>query len=276
MNMELIGAQLKKIRLEKGLSLEEVQKKTKIHLNILQAIEEDNYINLNPVYVKGFLKIYCKFLGVDYNSLLSQSTVFTKVPQGDVISSGEKSASFLKEKPVVLAPSAPIKILMFILKIAVALIIIFAFISFGKFFLSKVSHLVTSVKTSIKSPVKKDKPEGKPVKTDKERARNQTLKKKLAESKSHKIQMSPSGIRLGISAKEDCWIKLSVDGKVIFQSVLKKGRTESWQAKDRIEFSLGNAGGVVLEVNGTIMPPLGRKGQAVNNVVLNKDGLKAE
>src|SRR4030042_228331 len=63
--MESTGGTLKKIRLEKGLSLEEVHKKTKLHLNILRAIEEDSLLDFNPVYVKGFLKIYCNFLGVD-------------------------------------------------------------------------------------------------------------------------------------------------------------------------------------------------------------------
>src|SRR3989338_7892361 len=63
--MESAGAKLKSARLQKGLSLEEAHKKTKIHLNILKAIEEDSLINFSPVYIKGFLKIYCKFLGVD-------------------------------------------------------------------------------------------------------------------------------------------------------------------------------------------------------------------
>ncbi|MCX5703471.1 MAG: helix-turn-helix domain-containing protein, partial [Candidatus Omnitrophica bacterium] len=63
--MEYTGAGLKKIRLERGISLEEVQKKTKIHLNILKAIEGDSLTDLSPVYLKGFLKIYCKFLGLD-------------------------------------------------------------------------------------------------------------------------------------------------------------------------------------------------------------------
>lgn len=63
--MESAGARLKKLRLERGFDLEEVQKKTKIHLNILRSIEEDNFINISPVYLKGFLKLYCQFLGVD-------------------------------------------------------------------------------------------------------------------------------------------------------------------------------------------------------------------
>jgi len=45
--MESNGQRLKKLRLEKGLSLEEVQKKTKVHFNILKAIEGDSISNLS-------------------------------------------------------------------------------------------------------------------------------------------------------------------------------------------------------------------------------------
>ena len=60
--MESIGARLKKIRLEKGLTLEDAHKQTRIHLNILKAIEEDSLINISPIYIRGFLKNYFKFL----------------------------------------------------------------------------------------------------------------------------------------------------------------------------------------------------------------------
>ncbi|MBI3991561.1 MAG: helix-turn-helix domain-containing protein, partial [Candidatus Omnitrophica bacterium] len=69
--MESTGTKLKNLRLQKGLSLEDVHKKTKIHLNILKAIEEDSLVNFSPVYIKGFLKIYCKSLGVDPRDCIS-------------------------------------------------------------------------------------------------------------------------------------------------------------------------------------------------------------
>jgi cytoskeletal protein RodZ len=65
MNIELIGERLKKIRQEKGLTLEDLHKKTKVHLNILKAIEGEALTNLSPIYLKGFIKIYCKALGLE-------------------------------------------------------------------------------------------------------------------------------------------------------------------------------------------------------------------
>ncbi|MCX5703554.1 MAG: DUF4115 domain-containing protein, partial [Candidatus Omnitrophica bacterium] len=82
-----------------------------------------------------------------------------------------------------------------------------------------------------------------------------------------------SGIRLGVRARENCWISLKVDGHLVFQRVLEKGRFESWQAKDKIEFSLSNAAAVELEVNGQLFSNLGRRGQPRKNILITKEGL---
>ena len=60
---------------------------------------------------------------------------------------------------------------------------------------------------------------------------------------------------------------------MVFQRVLERNRFESWQAKEKIEFSLGNAGAVELEINGKIFSNLGRKGQTLKNIIITKEGL---
>jgi cytoskeletal protein RodZ len=64
--MESLGKYLKAERELRNLSLEETAKFTKIRKQFLKAIEEDRYELLPPaVYVKGFLTIYAKYLGLD-------------------------------------------------------------------------------------------------------------------------------------------------------------------------------------------------------------------
>ncbi len=62
----LCGAFLKKMRQEKGWSLEKVSDETKILLSILKNLENDEYENLPPpVYLKGMIKKYANFLKLD-------------------------------------------------------------------------------------------------------------------------------------------------------------------------------------------------------------------
>jgi len=93
-------AELKKIRLAKGIRLEEVHKKTKIHINILKAIEGDGLTNLNPVYLKGFIKIYCNFLGVDPKEYSLEPPKERKPqPEPSVVPAKEKGKPQQKPKP---------------------------------------------------------------------------------------------------------------------------------------------------------------------------------
>ena len=74
---ETIGARLKKVRNEKGLSLEEVYSKTRIHTRVLEAIEENRAEEvLSRVYIKSFLKEYTRCLGLDWDEL--EKTFLTK------------------------------------------------------------------------------------------------------------------------------------------------------------------------------------------------------
>lgn len=65
------GAFLKKMRQEKGWTLEKVSEETKILLAGLKALENDEYKNLPPpVYLKGMIEKYADFLKLDKEKVL--------------------------------------------------------------------------------------------------------------------------------------------------------------------------------------------------------------
>jgi cytoskeletal protein RodZ len=263
--MELVGAKLKKIRLEKGFSLEEINKKTKIHLNVLKAIEEGSVGDLNPVYLRSFIKIYCKFLGVDYKDFIADyrfphtSVKYTPAP------------NVQSDKPVSFIPSASTKMgslrsyrkikLSTVIIIVAAVLFLFGVFSLGKFIASRRGK--TPPKRASASRIA-------PVKTG-------------SEARFQKPQIIPTGsagsiagVKLTISAREDCWIKVKSDGKLLYYGILKKGRFDSWQAKGKINLYLSNAGAVDLNVNGQVITSLGRKNQTIGDIVITKEGLSVQ
>lgn len=70
--MNSVGEILKDKRLSKKITLEEVEKITKIKKKFLIAIEENDFKNL-PTYTftRGFLKNYCDFLNLPTNDLIA-------------------------------------------------------------------------------------------------------------------------------------------------------------------------------------------------------------
>lgn len=66
-----IGTTLRDARLERGLSIDEVARATRISSRFLVALEEDDYDELPaPVYVRGFLRLYAEQVGLDAEALI--------------------------------------------------------------------------------------------------------------------------------------------------------------------------------------------------------------
>jgi cytoskeleton protein RodZ len=61
-----IGNSLREARLRKGLDFPELELGTKIRAKYLRALEDENFDQLPaPTYVKGFLRTYADYLGLD-------------------------------------------------------------------------------------------------------------------------------------------------------------------------------------------------------------------
>ncbi|MFL5943778.1 MAG: helix-turn-helix domain-containing protein [Gaiellaceae bacterium] len=84
-----IGGSLREARLKRGLSSADVQKAIRIRDRYLQALEEERWELLpGDAYVKGFLRTYADYLGLDgslyvdeYNSRYARHDEPTLVPQ---------------------------------------------------------------------------------------------------------------------------------------------------------------------------------------------------
>jgi len=259
--MREIGEKLKKARLEKGLSLEDVQKETKVHLNILKAIEGDGLTNLSPVYLRAFIKIYSKFLGFNPQEFIPDH----KELQQAVSQPAEKTplrASELKASSIkfnsIKPPRLFIKISIYII---VGLLIFAGLFNLGKFISSRRKAVVreTNISQSLAA-----------VETKRQKSKVYSVSGK---SISPFAQKETSGVRLAIIAKENCMVTLKVDGRIYFQGVLIKGRSESWKAKEKMELSLSNAGAVELIVNSQHFTNIGKRKQKLNNILINKEGL---
>ncbi len=85
-----IGAILKKEREARGISLEMVHDATKIPMDALRAIEEGYTIRtLSSFYLKGFLKIYAKYLNVDISDMLGSRESLNYIKEHSSLSSEE-------------------------------------------------------------------------------------------------------------------------------------------------------------------------------------------
>lgn len=67
---DTVGAELRAARESRELSLEQVEKQTRIRIHYLAALEADEYAELpSAVQARGFLRNYARFLGLDADNL---------------------------------------------------------------------------------------------------------------------------------------------------------------------------------------------------------------
>jgi cytoskeletal protein RodZ len=70
---ESLGQELKRLREQRGWTLEAASKVTRIKPDQIDDIEADNYVNFPSVaYVRGFVRIYAKSLGLDDRKVVAR------------------------------------------------------------------------------------------------------------------------------------------------------------------------------------------------------------
>jgi hypothetical protein len=95
----------------------------------------------------------------------------------------------------------------------------------------------------------------------------------LAEEVFKEDRSEEQGLVMTLKAKENCWIEARVDGQVIMNRVLNQGETATLEAIGEIRLSVGNAGGLVFDVNDRPGLPLGRSGEVKRDIRITRENL---
>jgi cytoskeleton protein RodZ len=99
------GSTLAARRGERGLSIEQVAASTRIRPDHLRALEADRFDTLPAnVYVKGYLRTYAVFLGLDAEALIAQLPLAPRKPNLDLrLGSNRRGPAFVLTTPAVAA-----------------------------------------------------------------------------------------------------------------------------------------------------------------------------
>lgn len=101
MNISTLGDFLQHQRLQRGVTVEQVASATKISVRLLQALEEDQYVQLPAQpFVRGFVISYSRFLGLNPQEVLTQYGDFIqeKCTEDKPLNSSQTSTYVLDRK----------------------------------------------------------------------------------------------------------------------------------------------------------------------------------
>lgn len=86
-------------------------------------------------------------------------------------------------------------------------------------------------------------------------------------------QESPAEFDLLLRATEKTWLRIQADSSEAWETTMKAGDEIRLKAVDRVALFIGNAGGLLFELNGKRFGPLGTHGQVIANYIITRDNL---
>ena len=226
----MVGEQLQRVRSERRLSLNDVAKQTKIQPWVLEALEANRLQELmSPVYVKGFLTTYAKFLSLEPEPLMAQlvwpapeSEQAPLPPPTRTMPTIQWSLPFLRRVGTAMALSA----LLWGLMVLKPLHRWNGRLTFSH-------HKATPTLASVAKISNTITPPALPTLT----------------------LMATQPLELFVNAHSTTWIQLRADGKLIAQQRLQRGANERWTAKKQFELVVSKPSQVELTLNGQPISP---------------------
>lgn len=238
--MKTIGQRLKNKRLEKNLSLEDVYKNIKIHPRVLTALENDTaQKKLNRFYIKNFLYAYAEFLGLETSQITDEYLNFHKANPNPFSQAAEQIniLAFFKN------PKSRIVFILFL--------VVFIF---GLF------------------PVFKPKQNAVPLKIKAEYPTSENFTDKTIHRTGFPKIDEEQRLKLVVRVKNEVWMQVKSDEKIIFEGNLKKGGIRYWTAGDCFELWVSDGKGLELELNKQLLGSLGAG--AIKNIVITRQGME--
>ncbi len=240
--MENFSEHLKKQREERKIRLSDIAVQTRISLKFLEAIEAGNFEILPETYIRAFIRDYAKAIGLDPDETIKRYNMHVE----SLKAVSEQTESETPEKKGTKSLN-----LTNTQKIAAGIV--------GAVILIVLSYLAFS--PSKKAPVDLNNYEN-----------TVDVNQRKFDSAYTAVTAKSDSARLSLSATDTVWVNLVIDDGKTYDLLMKPGNKLAFWGKRKFSMTIGNAGGLLIALNGHQYPPLGASGVVIRNVTILKDG----
>jgi cytoskeleton protein RodZ len=287
--MSSVGETLRRERLRKDMSLEQISRETKISARLLEAIESDRFELLpGGVFAKSFVRQYARFLGLDEEELAGEVEKAIN-PAGDLPSfTGAPPEPAFKVPKVTewegagRSNSSVLPALALVVAVMLVCSAVYAWWQRSR----RPAPAAPPVAAAQKAPATVPKPaEPTPAPASPVMpvvaSNPETAPKTEVNTSAPAPEAVPAAVesdnpaatlRVSLTADDDAWVQVWADGKSVITGLLKPNVVKTAAAVETLRIRTGNAGSLQVTVNGTPAGSLGPKGQ-VRVVEVTRDGV---
>lgn len=263
MDITKFSEELKRLRLEKQVSLMDISFTTRINIRFLEAIEAGRFSMLPQTYVRAFLREYGEAIGFGGDEILRKYDAIREV-QGAPSARETTPKALSASTPAIKTSEPKVQRLSAVLK---------KNLLFAGLLLAAVAFVLVLRTPSNKSPESiPEIPFDAVVKeTEATTFKPDTLKRAIVPPP----VIRADSLHLEMATTDSVWISILVDGKKNLEYLFPPNRKRTFTAKDQFSITMGNAGGASFKLNGKDLGTLGRRGVVVRNVLINDARLKS-
>jgi cytoskeleton protein RodZ len=245
------GGWLRREREAREVTLAEISEVTKISRTYLEALEEERFDVLPaPVFAKGFLREYAKYVGLDPDEVVNSYLTALQAgePEAEGADLAPSSRSAFEWKSGVL--------------LALALVVLLGAIGFVGFWAERSQSQAVEAEAQAAAPAVPE-----PV------APPPAPAAQAVEAPPPLLEAPAAPLVVTIDFTGDCWVEAAVDGRRRLSELHVQGESMQVDAEELVELTLGNPGAVRVEVNGEPYAlPEYRPGQVARDIVIALEG----
>jgi cytoskeleton protein RodZ len=295
------GTRLRLEREQRGITLDQISRSTKIGTRFLQALEQDHFEQLpGGIFNKGFIRAYARFLGLNEEQTLADYVAATSPREPTPAASFEAAVPAQGESEG--ATSLPWGTFAMLLLVIALSFAIWGFYTRDREPSTPAKQPVASSTnpsgstspppTSPSSDSQKPATEAQttppevpaessphpPATAPGSAADSLGLAKAEPESSSTKAPVSTASLVTAsfivhIKARKDAWVSITADGRKLGEETLIGGAEKSIRAANQIIVRTGNSGALDLEFNGQKLATQGAYGE-VKTLEFGPSGLE--
>jgi cytoskeleton protein RodZ len=247
-----VGAMLQSARERRGLSLDEVARRTKITVRVLRAIENNAFEAVPPgIFTRGFLRAYAREVGLDPAATVEEYLAHVESASAAAEPSVTESGDGVRGEDPVFATNSSTFDASADSGSEAGKAIAIALVSLG--FVAYLS-LATSREPAVSDAITLD--------TAAASAESQSGVL-LASDPTAPIATTGDMLQVELRPSELCWIEAVVDGDRRVYRLMQAGDRETLTVHDMLALRVGNPAALAISINGKPGRLPGRAGQPI-------------
>lgn len=242
------GEELRRERLVREITLEEISAATKISVRLLKALEDSDLSRLPaPAFTRGFIRSYAIHIGIDpEEKVCAYLADLAEAAAGTTPSAARVRRRFWRGRGATAGT---------LVGGVTAVLLVLGLIA----------------RPERRPAARPEKPAARGARLVLKNVALSSEPTPVVRPQERAAAPAPEGdqlVSLLLEFDADSWTKLDAAGETLLVGLVRRGETKRFESRGGFQLTLGNAGGVRVTLNGRVLESLGRAGQVVRNLRL--------